>query len=75
MNVLKTKLTDSTDALEKTQERLELAENRVERLRTEARARKESERLPTIKDVLEEPVKSETPTVSNHLGYDFKCLY
>ena len=71
MNVLKSKLIVSTEALEKAQERLELAENRVERLRTEARAKDESEPSTTLKDVPEDPVKSETPTVSDCLGYGF----
>jgi hypothetical protein len=42
MNLLKTKLTDSVEASEKAQERLDLAENRIERLRMES----EATRLP-----------------------------
>jgi hypothetical protein len=38
MNLLRSKLTDSAEALEKAQEQLELAENRLERVRTEAQA-------------------------------------
>ena len=65
MNLLKTKLSDSTEALEKTQERLELAENCLEKIRTEPELTHSP--TPAVNDEASaKSVKVETTTVSEH---------